>query len=122
MATQIEPTRTGGFVLSLLPGYQSRRNVTVGAGPDLAAGTVMGKLTATGEHVPFAPAAADGSQNPVAILLAAAPARTGPTLVAAIVGTSEVNGNLLVWPDGITTPQRTSAVAALAALKILVRL
>lgn len=117
-----ETLHTGEFVLSLLPGYQSRENIVVAAGANLVPGTVLGKVTASGKYVAHAPAAADGSQNAAAIVLTDAPAATADARVAAIVRGAEVNGNLLVWNGSITAPQKTTAVNALAALGILVRM
>jgi hypothetical protein len=38
--------------------------------------------------------------------------------IAAITTDAEVNGNILTWPAGITAPQKATAIAALAAAGI----
>lgn len=44
------------------------RAVTIASGNNLAAGTVLGKVTASGKYVAYASGASDGSENPVGVL------------------------------------------------------
>jgi hypothetical protein len=46
-----------------------RQQVTIPAGAALVRGTVMGRITANGQFTQSLTAAADGSQNPAAILM-----------------------------------------------------
>lgn len=67
--------------------------VTLGAGT-LPRGSVLGQITASGNYVLSVKTAADGSQNPVAVLADAADASGGPVLCGVYL-TGELNGNAL---------------------------
>ena len=69
----------------------------------------------------FDPAAVDGSQVPAGILFAAVDASAGAKKGVAHVRDVEVIGSLLVWPVGISGPNKTAALAALAGLGIIAR-
>lgn len=87
-------------------------------GTNLSAMTVMGNNGTN--YVILAPAASDGSENVAGILLSAV---NSATAVDAVVAKREfeVAADALVWPAGITGPQKTTALAQLAALNIRVR-
>jgi len=68
MTIKKEPIHAGEFLLSEGAGNISREAINVAAGPALYPGQVLGLVTATGEFVPYAPAAEDGSETAVAIL------------------------------------------------------
>ena len=57
---------------------------TIAAGADLVAGTILGRVTATGKLKAYDPAATDGSETPVAVLLEDAAAASAD--VEAVVG------------------------------------
>lgn len=116
-----EPMRAAEYLVSELPSYQSREVAVIGGGADLYAGTVLGKITASGIMVPVAPAAIDGSQNAAAILYSLAPASAGNISRTITARGAEVNGLLLTWPAGMTQAQQAAAIVQLAALGILVR-
>jgi hypothetical protein len=64
----------------------------------------------------------DGSQNPIGITAATTNAPDGTDIEGiAIVRDAILADHALVWPDGITTPQKTDAIAALEGHGILVR-
>jgi hypothetical protein len=80
----------------------------------LDTGTVLGQITATGQWVPLAPAAADGSQVAAGVLLEAMPINASPTLhVPVIVRQAVVQASGLIWPAGITAPQIATATGQL---------
>ena len=104
------------------PNLYSRDPVTVAAGSQLALGTVVGRVTATAKVVQLDPAATDGTEAPVGILLGNIDATlidVEDGIILARHGT--VASNAVVWPDGITPEQKTTALAQLKALGILVR-
>ncbi len=80
-------------------------------------GTVLGAITASGKYTEALSAAADGSQNPVAILVDDVDASAGDQL-GGIYRTGEFNGNRLILGTGITL---AAAKAALAAHSIFVK-
>ena len=113
--------RAGAHVLEEQSAQFSRERVTIAAGADLKAGTVVAKVTASGKYVQLAPAAADGSQTAAGVLFSDANAAS-----ADVDGTiSDINtlcrADLLIWPEGITGPQQTTALANLRSAGIKVR-
>lgn len=117
-----EARHAGEFILSEANGHRSRENVTIAAEQDVAAGAVLGKVTASGQFVPLDPSAEDGSEEAAAIAIYKAKTGEGETVdIAAIVRDAEVNGHILTWPEGISEPDTAAAVAELAALGVIVR-
>ena len=93
------------------PNLYSREAATVAAGQNLQLGTVLGRKTADGKLYALAPAATDG---------------TDATLIdrddaIAVARHAIVARNALIWPAGITAPQKAAAEAQLVAIGILVR-
>ena len=125
MTTLTEGSRNWEFLVSENNGDFSREQFTLIAGQNCKAGTVLGKITASGKYTILAPAAGDGSQTPAAILGPNTDATLADKRTAGIVGSAgvsvETNGNLLVWPAGITAPQKTAAIASLLAIGIKIR-
>lgn len=85
-------------------------------------GTPLGKLTANGQLTPYNPAGADGSQNFEAFLFDDVPESATATRITTVERDCEVNGWLLVYPNGaLTAPQKTAFEAAAAAKGCIVR-
>jgi hypothetical protein len=118
MATKTEPLV--GPVVSEAKGTQSRNTGTLASGQNLAAGSVLGKITASGKVTMVNPIAADGSQTAVAVVVGATDASLGDTPCAILVGPSEVNNTDLNW-GGLTGGQITTARGQLDAARIRVR-
>lgn len=96
--------------------------ITAGATPFVADdGFDITVAAGSGKYVPLDPAASDGSQHAAAVLFA--PARAALAEVEATVHAraAEVNGLVLIWPDGITADQKAAAIADLAAADVIVR-
>jgi Bacteriophage lambda head decoration protein D len=106
----------GEFVVSEGNGRISRETITVLSGETLEAGAVLGKVTASGKYKALDPAAVDGSEIAAGILYDAVDASAADAEGVAIVRLAEVNAAELVWPDGITGPEQTTALGELAAL------
>jgi hypothetical protein len=121
MATLTEGIHTAGFLISEAQGmYRSRDQVTVagGAAPGLVAGTLLGKLTAGGNFVRYAPGASDGSQNVAGILFEGVVGTAKRTIVSR---DAQVVGAHLTYSAGADAAAIATANAALAALGIIVR-
>ena len=120
MTTYTEPGNIRDILLAELT-MISRDRVTIASGASLALGTVLGKVTASGKYKTLAPAASDGTQTAVAVLAEAvdATAADKPGMVVTRVAALASAG--LVWPGGITDPQKATALAALDARGIVVR-
>jgi hypothetical protein len=117
---------TEGFYLSDFlfyeaPNLYSRDRVTVLSGQDLGMGAVVGIVTATGKAKALAPAAADGSQIAAGIMVADCDATTGDNPNGVMIARHAILTEAILWPVGITTPQKTTALAQLRAAGILVR-
>lgn len=87
-------------------------------------GLVVGVVTASGKLAPFNPAASNGTENATAILLETVDASAADKRVVLLsgVGGAEVVLQSLVWPVGITTTQKTAALAALKNRGIVARM
>jgi len=121
MPVQSEGNRLGDWLKHEEDNHYSRDKVTLISGQNLATGTVVGVITASGKVTQLAPAAADGSQNAAGVLIFPVDA-TGADKPAVIVARHAIcSDNGLVWPAGITAPQKTAALAQLKTLGILVR-
>lgn len=120
MATLTETIATAEFLSSVANKTLSFEQGTLAAGQNLRAGTVLGRITASGLLTILAPAASDGSQTPVGILFdnVNAGAASPVTFVARH---AEVKAAWTTFPVGITTPQRTAAIATLAGIGIVLR-
>jgi len=120
MTTQTEQGHAGGFILSKANGRRSLKNITVASGENMKAGEVYASVG--GYAVPLDPTDSSGGADTVAgILFGPVDASSAATAGAGVVRDAEVNANELVWPSGITSGQKTTAIAALAALGIIVR-
>jgi hypothetical protein len=116
----------GGFLVSEANGSRSREKVTILAGSGavrtLEAGTVLGKITASGKYIAVVEGASDGSETPVAIILNRTVAPDGADIEAAIVARdAEVNVNELIWPGTYDATNITAGRAALLAVGIVCR-
>lgn len=115
MATLTQGKNVLEFLLSEGNGQRSREAVVVTqSGAALASGTVLGKITASGKFVPYAPGASDGSENAVAVLIPNLPAATGDVRAAVIARDAEVKSSMLTGRD-------TAGDAELAAVGIIAR-
>ena len=121
MTILTEGQHAGEFLVSEATGTRARAAVTVAAATDLAPGTVLGIVTGTGFYTAFNQDAQTGEQTAKAILWDACEADSSGVTAAVIVRDAEVNGAELVWPDDIEAGEKTTAIAQLAAVGIIVR-
>ena len=123
MTTLTEGKHAGGFLIWEVLRDYTRESVTIASGAGkLAPGTVLGKITTGGKYTALAPAATNGSQNAAGILWADIDATDADALGVVILrGPAIANRHELVWPDGATEAQITTATTALAALGIILR-
>lgn len=121
MAILTEGTRKAEFLVSEADDCRSRDAVVV-TFPEggLEAGTILGKITATGRFVRHNAGASNGSQNEAGILFAPE-TESGDADATVIARDAEVHGVELTYEDGADAAQITTSNAALAALGIIVR-
>lgn len=123
MTVLVETRHPGEFILSEANGQRSRETITIASGAGaIAAGTVLGKVTASGKYIASAVGASDGSEVPAAINIYGADASSADAVVSAIARDAEVNGKCLTWHADRDQPaERAAANAALANLGVIVR-
>jgi len=121
MAVKTEPNYLGDWLKFEEDNLYSRDQVTVASGQNLKTGTVVGIVTATGRVRQLAPSANDGSQNAAGVLVGDVDATAGDKPGVIIARHAICSDKGLVWPTGITGPQKSTALAQLKALGILVR-
>ncbi|MCG5509635.1 head decoration protein [Ectothiorhodospira lacustris] len=109
-----ETAHNGAFLVSEGNGTISRETITALA--DMLPGTVLASNGAG--FLPLDPEADDGSEIAAGVLFGHA---TEGDQAVAVVRLAEVRGSDLIWPEGITGPEKAQAVADLGALSIVIR-
>lgn len=123
MTMLTEGKHTGGFLVWEVLRDYTRETVTIASGAGkLEPGAVLGRITTGGKYTSFAPGASNGSQNASGILWDSvdASAADAPGVVL-LRGPAITNRHDLVWPDGATEAQITTATTALASIGIILR-
>lgn len=122
MATYTESQRPLEFLLSEAPGTLSRESVTIvsGAG-EVVAGTVLGKITASGKYKPYDDDNGDGSDTAAAIALMTVDATSADAACAVVFRLAEVKTDALVWAGTNDAGDKTAGLADLAAKYIVAR-
>ena len=123
MATLTEGPHPGGFLIWEVLRDYTRETVTLASGAGkLAPGTVLGKITTGGKYTVLTPGATNGSQNAAGLLWGPADATDADASGVVLVrGPAIGNRHKIIWPEGITEAQTTTALTALAALGIIQR-
>ena len=124
VAFEDELRRTGSFMVSESNHTRSRETVilTVPAGETLSAGTVLGKISASGKYAPFDEDNGNGTEDVAGILYNTVVNDDDAPVdvqVAAVVRDAEVRLDDLIFYDD--TNDADAAVAALAELGIIAR-
>ena len=123
MTTLTEGKHAGGFLVWEVLRDYTRETVTLvsGAGK-LAPGTVLGRITTGGKYTILTPGASNGSQNAAGILWGPVDATDADAPGVVILrGPAIVNRHEIIWPEGASEAQITTATTALAALGIILR-
>ena len=123
MSVLVEGPHPGGFLVWEVLRDFTRETVTLASGAGkLTPGTVLGKITTGGKYTVLMPGASNGSQNAAGILWGHADATDADAPAVVLVrGPAIVNRHEIVWPDGATEGQITTATTALAGLGIILR-
>lgn len=99
----------------------SRNLETVAAGQNLGLGTVVGRKTSDGKLYALNPAATDGTQNAVGVLIEPVDATLAEKTGVIIARHAIVASGAVIWPAGITAAQKTAAIQQLESRGILLR-
>lgn len=123
MTTLNEGKHAGGFLVWEVLRDYTRETVTIASGAGkLAPGTVLGKITTGGKYTVLTPGASNGSQNAAGILWAGVDAADADAPgVVLLRGPAIVNRHEIIWPEGATEAQITTATTALATIGIILR-
>lgn len=123
MALQTHAYKTDADVVKTEgPNRYSRDEATIPANAAaMVVGTILGRITTSGNLVPLAPSASDGSQTAAAIILETTAVSTEAQRVVVLSRHAEVVAQALIFPVGITTNQKNAALAQLTALGIVPR-
>lgn len=123
MTVFTEGRHAGEFLKSEAAGSRSRDAVTIVSGAGvLAAGTVLGKITASGKFKPATATGSDGGQTAAAVLMYPVDATAADALATAITRDAEVNASTLTFGATIDdATKRGAALAQLAGVGIIAR-
>lgn len=91
------------------------------AGVEYPAGTVLGKITASGKLTALTPGASDGSQTAIGILFHRKGGNAADEKCVYVARHQKVNGNALTYINTVSAPQKAAAEAALASAMVMVR-
>lgn len=117
-----EGVYAGEFLISEGNGAISRDSIVVASGAGaLEAGSVLGKVTASGKYVAYDSAATNGSEVAAAVLFSKVDATSADADGVAITRSAEVKNDLLVYDAGQNTAAKTAAVADFKAVGIIAR-
>lgn len=120
--TITEGQHRGEFLVSEANGTRSRGTGTIISGQNLAAGAVVGKITASKKFTELDPDAVDGSEVAAGALYHAVDATGGDVAGAVLIlRDAELNEDEVVWPSGISGGEKTTATGELASLGIILR-
>lgn len=122
MVAKTDHLGAGAFIKSEANGDLSRETVTILSGSGkLLAGTVLGKITASGKYKPYDNDNTDGTQTAAAILVYDVDATSADVAAVAIVRLAEVWTSRLVWAATVLAGEKAPAYVELAAANIIVR-
>ena len=126
MDTITKKARNLGFILSEANGKRSREVLTIASGAGIVeAGTVLGKITASGKYVPAPNAETtdiEGAETALAICGYTVDATSADVDVACITNDAEVKDPMLVFDSSVDNgTKRTAKLTQLAAVRIKAR-
>lgn len=121
MTTYTEPQYALEAVLFEIPEL-SRENLTVVSGAGVVkAGTVLGKITASGKYTPYDDGLSNGAETAAAVSLYEVDATSADVAAACLFRLAAVKTTALQWHASADSTAKTAAYAALAAKHILAR-
>ena len=122
MVAKLDHLGAGAFIKSEGNGDISRETIVIAATyGKLVAGTVLGKITASGKYRPYDNDNTDGSQTAAAILVYDVDATLVDVTTVGLVRFAEVWTNRLVWATSVANGEKAPAYVELAAANVFVR-
>jgi hypothetical protein len=112
----------GAFIKMEGPQGYSRKDVTIASGQNLAIGTVVGKVSASGKYAAYDNDAVDGAQTAAGILTAAVDASAADKAGVIVCRHAIAAKEALIWGASVTTQgEKDAAYVDLEALGIVCR-
>ncbi len=126
MQTFVEKARSLAFILSEGNGYISRETITIKSGAGkIDAGTVLGKIAASGKYIPSPNAVvvgSEGAETATAILGYGVDATSSDVDVVAVTNDAEVKSPMLIFDASVDdSTKRNSKLTQLRAVGIKAR-
>ena len=100
--------------------FYSRNSETVGSGQNFGLGAVVGRKTVDGKIYALNPAATDGTQTAIGVLIEPVDATLTDKTGLILARHAIVADKVIVWPAGITNLQKAAAITQLDARGILI--
>lgn len=111
----------GHFCVGQSDYERSRETITIAAAATaMVAGSLLGKITASGKFVAYAPAAGDGTEVFAGILWDDVADSAADQKAVRVYRDQPVNGNALAGYSALSTPQKTALIAAAKAMGIII--
>lgn len=121
MASFTEPARKCEALLSYGNGAVSFETITVVSGAGVVkAGTVLGKITASGKYTPYDDGLSNGAQVAVCVSMAEVDATSSDKTVSAIMRMAEVKKDVLFWHASADATAKATAYVDLAKNQMIV--
>lgn len=121
LGAKIEGRHTADYILSEGNGAISRENVTMAQSAIVEPGTVLGIVTATGKFMPLDLAATDGTEVAAAVNYARVDASAADVACVISARASELKIDQLIWPAGISAPEKATAIAQMKTHNLIAR-
>lgn len=121
MTVAIEPNNLGDLLKFEAPNLYSREEITVAQGQNLTLGTLVGQESETDLIKALNPAATDGTQNALGVLIADTDALAANTKAVIVTRDAILADHAVVWPTTITLEQKTAAIKQLEARGVIIR-
>jgi len=117
----LDPTGDGGFLIGHFDNNRTNvQGMLAAKATHYRAGTVLGKITATGIFTPLNPAANDGSQNFAGINYGRRPASAAAQRGAITVREATIDGNRLFYENAVTAQQKATIESQMSAAGCIV--
>lgn len=121
MTTFTETAHAGEYILHEVNRFMSRQKITVVSGAGvLVAGTVLGKITASGKFTQLDQDAVDGSEVAAGVLYDGVDATSADVDAVMTGGYAAVDDKHLTFPGDIDPGEKTTAIAQLKTIDIVV--
>jgi len=121
MEKSTESRHPGEHIVSEANGALSREQGVLISGQNLAAGTVLGVITASGKYTAFDQDAATGEEVAAAVLYAAVDASAADADCVVHARQCEVMADALTWPSDLDAGELVSATIELESQGIIQR-